>query len=81
MRNLLKPLKDGRVRLLLNAGDHASMQASLKKCLEGMGIDFKVIDRSCCISMRFYVIQDSVTVQDTLSCFVAIPLAMWLAAI
>ncbi len=44
MRNLLKPLKEGRVRLLLNAGDHASMQASLKKCLKGMGVDFKVID-------------------------------------
>lgn len=40
--NLLQPLKDGRVRLLLNAGDHAHMQASLKKCLEGMGIDFMV---------------------------------------
>lgn len=42
VRNLLEPLKDGRVRLLLNAGDHANMQASLKKCLEGMGIDFVV---------------------------------------
>eukprot|EP00903_Cladosiphon_okamuranus_P016685 g15383.t1 len=43
VQNLLQPLKDGRVRLLLNAGDHADMQASLKKCLEGMGIDFMVI--------------------------------------
>lgn len=43
VRNLLEPLKDGRVRLLLNAGDHASMQKSLKKCLEELGIDFKVI--------------------------------------
>ncbi|CAN0031054.1 unnamed protein product [Pylaiella littoralis] len=43
VRNLLEPLKDGRVRLLLNAGDHASMQESLKECLEEMGVDFKVI--------------------------------------
>ncbi|CAM9299714.1 unnamed protein product [Ectocarpus fasciculatus] len=43
VRNLLEPLKDGRVRLLLNAGDHASMQNSLKKCLEELGIGFKVI--------------------------------------
>lgn len=42
VRNLLEPLKDGRVRLLLNAGDHASMQESLKECLEEMGVDFKV---------------------------------------
>ncbi|CAM9676648.1 unnamed protein product, partial [Hapterophycus canaliculatus] len=43
VRNLLEPLKDGRVRLLLNAGDHASMQESLKKCLEEMGVAFEVI--------------------------------------
>lgn len=42
VRNLLEPLKDGRVRLLLNAGDHVSMQESLKACLEEMGVEFKV---------------------------------------
>lgn len=42
VKNLLEPLKEGRVRLLLNAGDHAHMQQSLKKCLEKMGVDFKV---------------------------------------
>lgn len=41
VRDLLEPLKDGRVRLLLNAGDHANMQESLKKCLKNMGIDFR----------------------------------------
>ncbi|CAM9531237.1 unnamed protein product [Laminaria digitata] len=41
VRDLLEPLKDGRVRLLLNAGDHASMQESLKKCLKKMGVDFR----------------------------------------
>lgn len=41
VRNLVEPLKEGHVRLLLNAGDHASMQASLKECLVDMGVDFK----------------------------------------
>lgn len=50
VRNLLEPLKDGRVKLLLNAGDHASMQNSLKKCLEELGIGFKVIGPPSCLA-------------------------------
>lgn len=47
MRNLLEPLQDGRVRLLLNAGDHASMQESLKECLTDMGVKFRVRIARC----------------------------------
>lgn len=47
MNNLREPLKDGRVRLLLNAGDHVHMHKSLKETLQDMGVDFKVaiVDR------------------------------------
>lgn len=41
VQNLMEPLKDGRVRLFLNAGDHANMQESLKKCLKKMGVAFQ----------------------------------------
>eukprot|EP00904_Undaria_pinnatifida_P009000 jgi/Undpi1/522/HiC_scaffold_10.g03986.m1 len=43
VQNLMEPLKDGRVRLFLNAGDHANMQESLKKCLKKMGVAFQVV--------------------------------------
>lgn len=70
MRNLLEPLKEGRVRLLLNAGDHASMQASLKKCLEGMGIDFKVTlhTSACRTACQFRAFQSKPI--DVPACFV-----------
>lgn len=42
VQNLLQPLKDGKVRLFLNAGDHVHMHKSLKQCLVDMGIEFKV---------------------------------------
>lgn len=56
MQNLLEPLKEGRVRLLLNAGDHLHMHTSLKQCLEKMGVDFKVnlITLEGCLSVRVF---------------------------